>query len=92
VKFAPNGPGQRYGIGVFNFNGWIGHNGGIPGYTAIAWHLPQRKLSLAVSVNSDIRVGPKRPGYAYEPASEIAHELTRILSPNHVAPAAVRVR
>jgi D-alanyl-D-alanine carboxypeptidase len=92
VKFAPNGPGQRYGIGVFSFNGWIGHNGGIPGYTAIAWHLPQRGLSLVVSVNSDIRVGPKRPGYAYEPASEIAHELTRILSPNHVAPAAVRVR
>jgi D-alanyl-D-alanine carboxypeptidase len=92
VTFPPNSPLQRYGIGVFDFNGWIGHNGGIPGYTAIAWYLPQRRLSLVVSVNSDIHVGAKLPNYAYEPASEIAHQLTRILSPAHVAPAAVKVR
>jgi D-alanyl-D-alanine carboxypeptidase len=92
VGFPPNSKRQRYGIGVFDFDGWIGHNGGIPGYTAIAWYLPQRHLSLVVSVNSDIRVGAKLPSYAYEPASEIAHFLTRILSPDHVAPAAVKVR
>jgi D-alanyl-D-alanine carboxypeptidase len=92
VKFPPNSKLQRYGIGVFDFNGWIGHNGGIPGYTAIAWYLPQRHLSLVVSVNSDIHVGPSLPNYAYEPASEIAHSLTEILSPDHVAPLAVKVR
>jgi D-alanyl-D-alanine carboxypeptidase len=92
VGFPPNSKLQRYGIGVFDFNGWIGHNGGIPGYTAIAWYLPQQHLSLVVSVNSDIHVGAKLPSYAYEPASEIAHFLTRILSPSHVAPAAVKVR
>jgi D-alanyl-D-alanine carboxypeptidase len=92
VTFPPNSPIQRYGIGVFDFDGWIGHNGGIPGYTAIAWYLPQRHLSLVVSVNSDIHVGAKLPSYAYEPASEVAHLLTRILSPDHVAPAAVKVR
>jgi D-alanyl-D-alanine carboxypeptidase len=91
VRFPPNSPLQRYGIGVFDFNGWIGHNGGIPGYTAIAWYLPAQHLSLAVAVNSDIHVGPALDNYAYEPASEIAHELTRILSPAHVAPAAVKV-
>jgi D-alanyl-D-alanine carboxypeptidase len=92
VRFPPNSPIQRYGLGVFDFNGWIGHNGGIPGYTAIAWYLPSRRLSLVVAVNSDIHVGPRRPGYAYEPASELAHALTRILSPRNVAPAAVKVR
>ncbi|MDX6626057.1 MAG: D-alanyl-D-alanine carboxypeptidase [Solirubrobacterales bacterium] len=92
VRFAPNSPTQRYGIGVFDFDGWIGHNGGIPGYTAIAWYLPERHLSLVVSVNSDIHVGAILPNYAYEPASELAHFLTRILSPDHVAPAAVKVR
>jgi D-alanyl-D-alanine carboxypeptidase len=92
VGFPPNSPQQRYGIGVFDFAGWIGHNGGIPGYTAIAWYLPQRRLSLVVAVNSDIHLGPKLPNYAYEPASEIAHLLTRVLSPGHVAPAAVKVR
>jgi D-alanyl-D-alanine carboxypeptidase len=92
VEFPPNSPIQQYGLGVFRFNGWIGHNGGIPGYTAIAWYLPQRGLSLVVSVNSDVHVGPRRPDYAYEPASDIAHLLTRILSPRHVAPSAVKVR
>jgi D-alanyl-D-alanine carboxypeptidase len=91
VRFPPNAPLQRYGLGVFDFNGWIGHNGGIPGYTTIAWYLPQRHLSLVVAVNSDIHVGAKLPNYAYEPASEIAHYLTRILSPDHVAPMAVKV-
>jgi D-alanyl-D-alanine carboxypeptidase len=91
VAFPPNSPIQRYGIGVFDFNGWIGHNGGIPGYTATAWYLPDRHLSLVVSVNSDIYLGRKLPSYAYEPASEIAHRLTEILSPDHVAPAAVKV-
>jgi D-alanyl-D-alanine carboxypeptidase len=92
VGFPPNSPIQQYGLGVFRFNGWIGHNGGIPGFTAIAWHLPQKRLSLVVSVNSDIHVGPRLTDYAYEPASDIAHDLTRILSPRHVAPGAVKVR
>jgi D-alanyl-D-alanine carboxypeptidase len=92
VHFPPNYAGQRYGLGVFDFHGWIGHNGGIPGYTAISWYLPQAHLALAVSVNSDIHVGRALPGFAYEPASEIGHLLTRILSPTHVAPAAVKVR
>jgi D-alanyl-D-alanine carboxypeptidase len=92
VAFPPNYPGQRYGLGVFDFHGWIGHNGGIPGYTAIAWYLPGAHLAVAVSVNSDIHVGRSLPNYAYEPASEIGHLLTRILTPGHVAPAAVKVR
>jgi D-alanyl-D-alanine carboxypeptidase len=92
VTLPPNSRIQRYGIGVFDFNGWIGHNGGIPGYTAIAWYLPQQHLSLVVSTNSDIHVGPTKPDYAYEPASEIAHYLTAILSPRNVAPTAVKVR
>jgi D-alanyl-D-alanine carboxypeptidase len=92
VGFPPNSPQQRYGLGVFDFDGWIGHNGGIPGYTAIAWYLPQRRLSLVVAVNSDIHLGPSLPNYAYEPASEVAHLLTRVLSPGHIAPAAVKVR
>jgi D-alanyl-D-alanine carboxypeptidase len=92
VRFPPNYPGQRYGLGVFDFHGWIGHNGGIPGYTAISWYLPQAHLAIAVAVNSDIREGRSQPNYAYEPASEIGHLLTKILTPGHVAPAAVKVR
>jgi D-alanyl-D-alanine carboxypeptidase len=91
VTDPPNSPVQRYGIGLLQFDGWIGHNGGIPGYTTIAWHLPGRRLSLVVSVNSDIHRGPTRPNFAYEPASELAHRLTEILTPRHVAPGAVKL-
>jgi hypothetical protein len=45
-----------------------------------------------VSVNSDIHVGRSLPAYAYEPASEIGHLVTRILTPDHIAPPAVKVR
>jgi D-alanyl-D-alanine carboxypeptidase len=92
VKFPPNSRVQRYGFGVFDFNGWIGHNGGIPGYTTIAWHLPGQGLSLVVSVNSDIHVGKTVAGYAYEPASEIASAITKVITPGNVAPEAVKVR
>jgi D-alanyl-D-alanine carboxypeptidase len=91
VALPPNSKKQRYGFGVFDFNGWIGHNGGLPGYTTTAWHLPEKRMSLVVAVNSDIHIGPPRPGYSLEPAPEVAHALTRILSPGHVAPQSVRV-
>ena len=80
-------PRQKYGFGISNFNGWIGHNGGLPGYTTVAWHLPSRKLTLVVSVNSDIHVGPKN---AYEPAPWIASKITRILTPGHTTPPLAR--
>jgi D-alanyl-D-alanine carboxypeptidase len=90
VRLPPNSQIQRYGIGLFNFSGWIGHNGGIFGYTTIAWYLPVQHLSLVVSVNSNIHVGKTRPDYAYESASEIGHVITKILTPHHVAPRAVK--
>ncbi len=92
VTLPPNSRRQRYGIGLLDFHGWIGHNGGIPGYTTICWYLPQRRITLVVEVNSDIHVGRSRPGYAYEPASEVAHRITKVITPHHVAPGAVKVR
>jgi D-alanyl-D-alanine carboxypeptidase len=88
VRFPPNSPIQQYGIGLLDFNGWIGHNGGLPGFGTIAWYFPRQHLSLVVSVNSDI--GPGRTGYTYQPASEIGHYLTQILTPHNVAPTYVK--
>ena len=90
VTLPPNSRIQRYGIGLLNFSGWIGHNGGLPGYTTIAWYLRQQHLSLVVSVNSDIHLGPTKADYAYESACEIAHVITKIITPGHVAPRAVK--
>jgi D-alanyl-D-alanine carboxypeptidase len=90
VKFPPNSRIQSYGLGVFYFNGWIGHNGGVPGYTTIAWHLRSKHLSLVVLVNSDIHVGPRKADHAYEPSSEIGSAITRILTPANIAPPSVK--
>jgi D-alanyl-D-alanine carboxypeptidase len=90
VRLPPNSRLQRYGIGLLNFSGWIGHNGGIFGYTTVAWYLPPERLSLVVAVNSDIHVGKTKPDYAYESAAELAHVITKILTPRHVAPRAVK--
>ena len=80
MTLPPNSPRQSYGIGLMGFNGWIGHNGALPGYTTTAWNLPQKRLSLVVSVNSDIHRGRVPPGHTSEPASALAHRLTRILT------------
>jgi D-alanyl-D-alanine carboxypeptidase len=88
VRFPPNSRFQRYGIGLLDFSGWIGHNGGLPGFGTIAWYFPRQRLSLVVSVNSDI--GPQRTGYSYQPAADLGHSLTRILTPHNVAPAYVK--
>src|SRR6185437_16162593 len=47
-------PGTSYDFAVFNVNGWLGHNGAIPGYTTVVVYLPERDASLVVFVNSDV--------------------------------------
>jgi D-alanyl-D-alanine carboxypeptidase len=83
VRFPPNSRFQRYGIGLLDFSGWIGHNGGTAGFGTIAWYFPRQHLSLVVAVNSDM--GPQRTGYVYQPAADLGHSLTRILTPHNVA-------
>jgi D-alanyl-D-alanine carboxypeptidase len=91
VRLPPNSRIQRYGIGLFDFNGWIGHNGGVPGYTTVAWYLPSQRLSLVVFVNSDIHLGRSRRGYLFDPAPGIAHAVTEIISPSNVAPSGIKL-
>jgi D-alanyl-D-alanine carboxypeptidase len=91
VTFPPNSQRQSYGFGLLSFNGWIGHNGALPGYTTTAWNLPQQRLSMVVSVNSDIDRASPPPGRTSEPASALAHRLTKILTPDHVAPGALQL-
>ena len=35
--------GTDYGLGVFETNGWIGHNGSIPGYETVTVYLPSSR-------------------------------------------------
>ncbi|MFI5671772.1 serine hydrolase domain-containing protein [Streptomyces sp. NPDC051704] len=71
-------PGTGYGLGIFNVQGWIGHNGSLPGYQSLTLYLPQSKATLVVLLNTDI---------AYEgsePSTLFGEAITKIVTPDHV--------
>ncbi|MEV8327221.1 serine hydrolase domain-containing protein [Kitasatospora sp. NPDC056731] len=79
LKTQPTGdPGVGYGLGLFNNNGWIGHNGSLPGYETVAVYLPQSQATLVILLNTDV------PYRGSEPSSLFAKAITQIVSPKNV--------
>lgn len=79
LRMLPTGhPGLGYGLGIADFNGWIGHNGELPGYETIAVRLPQDRATLVIVVNSDV------DGKFGNLSSLIASRITKIVTPKHV--------
>ncbi|MGE0219868.1 serine hydrolase domain-containing protein [Mycolicibacterium sp.] len=68
--------GVRYAFAIFDVNGWLGHNGDIPGYATVTVYLPELDATLVVLANSDI---PEAHS-----AGQIAHDVTSIATPGHV--------
>ncbi|KLO30330.1 serine hydrolase domain-containing protein [Mycobacterium haemophilum] len=67
----------RYGLGIGNFAGWIGHDGTLPGYETVAVYLPDKQLTLVILTNTNI-------DYRGEAASmTLAAAVTKIVSPDH---------
>jgi D-alanyl-D-alanine carboxypeptidase len=71
-------PGAGYGLGIFNVQGWIGHNGSLPGYESLTLYLPQHKATLVVLLNTDIT------HEGHEPTTLFGQAITEIVSPEHV--------
>ena len=71
-------PGETYGLGIFNLGGWIGHNGSVPGYQAVAVYLPEKQTTLVILTNTDINY------QGSEPSTPLATAITTVLSPDHV--------
>jgi D-alanyl-D-alanine carboxypeptidase len=46
-----------YGIGLANDNGWIGHNGELPGFNTYLFYHPELDAVVVVATNSDIPSG-----------------------------------
>ncbi|MEU9349295.1 serine hydrolase domain-containing protein [Streptomyces sp. NPDC048278] len=71
--------GAGYGLGIFDVQGWIGHNGSLPGYESLTVHLPSTRTTVVVLLNTDI-------GYKgdIEPSTLFGEAVTRIISPSHV--------
>jgi D-alanyl-D-alanine carboxypeptidase len=79
TQFVPTGlPGVGYGLGLFDANGWIGHDGSIPGYQSLTIYLPQRHATLVILVNTDISY----QGVA--PTTLFGKAITSIVTPDHV--------
>ncbi|MEO3975279.1 serine hydrolase domain-containing protein [Streptomyces sp. CAU 1734] len=71
-------PGAGYGLGIFNVQGWIGHNGSLPGYESLTVYLPEARATMVVLLNTDIVHDQA------EPSTLFGEAITRIVSPGHV--------
>jgi D-alanyl-D-alanine carboxypeptidase len=47
----PGGPSVGYGLGIFRFENWIGHNGAIYGFNTSMFYLPSAHATIVVSAN-----------------------------------------
>lgn len=79
LRTLPTGmPGTGYGLGVFYVNGWIGHNGSLPGYQSLTVYLPPVKATLVILANTDI-------GYhGSEVSTLFGRAVTGIVTPGNV--------
>lgn len=66
-----------YGLGLFNLNGWIGHNGSLPGYKTVTVYLPEEETTLVMLVNTDIELET-------DLATALMQPITELISPEHV--------
>ncbi|MFF8378471.1 serine hydrolase domain-containing protein [Streptomyces sp. NPDC015661] len=79
LRTYPSGvPGAGYGLGIFNIQGWIGHNGSLPGYESLTIYLPEAKATLVVLLNTDVLHDNN------EPSTLFGQAITRIVTPDHV--------
>ncbi|MCK8678411.1 serine hydrolase domain-containing protein [Streptomyces lichenis] len=67
-----------YGMGIFLTNGWVGHNGSLPGYESVTMYLPKAQATMVVVLNTD------DVSDGQEPSTLVASAVTRIVSPDHV--------
>ncbi|GHE05385.1 serine hydrolase domain-containing protein [Streptomyces alanosinicus] len=70
--------GAGYGLGIFDVQGWIGHNGSLPGYESLTIYLPSTRTTLVALLNTD------NDYRSQEPSTVLGEAITKIISPAHV--------
>ncbi|MCU7823221.1 serine hydrolase domain-containing protein [Kitasatospora sp. DSM 101779] len=87
LKTLPTGfPGTGYGLGIFETNGWIGHNGSIPGYETVTVYLPSQRATLVIMINTDVG------SQGQEPSTLLARAITAVATPDNVYDGSVQPR
>lgn len=75
-KVDQAGLASLYRFAIFENNGWLGHNGSIPGYTSVVMSIPDQNATLVVFTNTDI---PQEHA-----AGRLAEVVTTIATPDHI--------
>ncbi|WP_215814146.1 serine hydrolase [Pimelobacter sp. 30-1] len=75
---AEDADGAGYGLGLFDVNGWIGHNGSLPGYKTVVVYLPEADLTLVAMTNTDAE------DEKHNLAGSVVSPITALLTPDHV--------
>ena len=71
----------RYGLGILSLAGFLGHNGGIPGYSSMAMYLPEADATIVVLVNqSTLDGGPGRLPLLRDRRAAVSRTVPRRLS------------
>lgn len=78
LDVVPALPGTGYGLGIFNVQGWIGHNGSLPGYQSLTVYDARSQATLVVLLNTDISAEGE------EPSTLFGRAITEIVTPQHV--------
>ncbi|MFI8515045.1 serine hydrolase domain-containing protein [Streptomyces sp. NPDC085460] len=87
MKTLPTGfPGTSYGLGILDTNGWIGHNGSLPGYETVTVYLPSQKATLVLMLNTDSLSDGQ------EPSTLVARAVTGVITPENVYAGSVTPR
>ncbi|MGH2583511.1 MAG: serine hydrolase domain-containing protein [Dehalococcoidia bacterium] len=79
LTFRPEpGTGAGYGLGIFDVDGFIGHNGAIFGYSTWVVYLPEEEATIVVLTN--------RAETETETATGIFADIARLLFPGRLPP------
>jgi D-alanyl-D-alanine carboxypeptidase len=81
LRFHPTGvPHVGYGLALNSSNGWLGHNGGVPGYQSLTIYLPSARATVVALINTNVN-----PPDARTPlVNRLGQSITGIITPKHV--------
>jgi D-alanyl-D-alanine carboxypeptidase len=74
-RFVPFSSQAGYGFGLFDINGWIGHDGAVPGYESLTVYLPSQQATMVILLNSDAEI---------ESNIRLGEAVSKVITPGHV--------
>ncbi len=64
-----------YGFGLFDINGWIGHDGAVPGFESLTVYLPAKQATMVLLLNGEADI---------ESNLRLGEAISKVITPDHV--------